>query len=108
MLDKKKTKESKLDPKWGEGFFLGTRWRPGEFIIGTASGILKASSVRRVGGRRRWDGAGLQEVRGWPGNGIQMNQDLEKKPVYACSDQINLEFQRNLKMKKVEECIVSD
>ena len=50
----------------GEGFFLGTRWRTGEMIVGNSEGIHKASTIKRVGGHRRWDGDGLKLVRGWP------------------------------------------
>ena len=42
------------------------------------------------------------------GNGIQMSQDLGKKSVYEYSVQMNLDFQRNLTMKKVAESIVCD
>ena len=44
-------REQKLEPRWGEGFFLGIKWRTGESWIGTATGIIKASAIRRVGGQ---------------------------------------------------------
>ena len=62
----KKTLTNKLDVKWGEGFFLGKWWRTGEAVIGTQDGILRAGSIRRVGGHRRWDREGLDRVRGVP------------------------------------------
>ena len=63
---KSKPKEAKLEVKWGEGFFLGKWWRTGEAVIGTQDGILRAGSIRRVGGHRRWDREGLDQVRGVP------------------------------------------
>ena len=63
---KAKAKDEKLEVKWGEGFFLGTWWRTGEAVIGTPEGILRAGTIRRVGGHRRWDREGLEQVRGVP------------------------------------------
>ena len=63
---KAKQKDTKLEVKWGEGFFLGKWWRTGEAVIGTANGILLAGTIRRVGGHRRWDREGLELVRGVP------------------------------------------
>ena len=62
----KKTMLNKLEARWGEGFFLGVRWRTGELIIGNSEGIHKASTIKRVGAHRRWDGEELKKVRGWP------------------------------------------
>ena len=59
-------KMNKLECKWGEGYYLGTRWRTGEAIIGTKKGVLKSSAIRRVGEHRRWDAEGILEVRGVP------------------------------------------
>ena len=63
---KARSKQLKLEPRWGEGFYLGRWWRIGEAIVGAASGILRAGTVRRVGGHRRWDREGLEQVRGLP------------------------------------------
>ena len=64
--EKKGGKENKLEVKWGEGFFLGLRWRTGVAIIGSNEGIVKAGTLRRVGAHRRWDGEGLSKIRGYP------------------------------------------
>ena len=63
---KARSKDEKLEVKWGEGFFLGKWWRSGEAVIGTKDGILRAGTNRRVGGHRRWDREGLEQVRGVP------------------------------------------
>lgn len=63
---KAKAKDEKLEVKWGEGFFLGKWWRTGEAVIGSHEGILRAGTIRRVGGHRRWDREGLEQVRGVP------------------------------------------
>ena len=63
---KARAKQLKLEARWGEGFYLGRWWRTGEAIIGTASGILRGGSIRRVGAHRRWDREGLERVRGLP------------------------------------------
>ena len=55
-----------MEVKWGEGFFLGTRRRTREMIVGNTDGIHKASTIKRVGGHRRWGGDGFKLVRGWP------------------------------------------
>ena len=57
---KARSKDEQLEVKWREGFFLGKWWRTGEAVIGTKDGI------RRVGGHRRWDREGLEQVRGVP------------------------------------------
>ena len=57
--------------RWGEGFFLGKWWRIGDALIGTPEGIHTAGIIRRVGGHRRWDREGLEQVRGVYGNGTQ-------------------------------------
>merc|ERR1712240_171121 len=59
-------KENKLDAKWDEGYFLGFNWRTSEAIVGTKDGVVKASTIRRVGAHRRWDAEGLDAVRGVP------------------------------------------
>ena len=64
-LDKKSI-SNKLEAKWAEGFFLGILWRSGEAIIGTDEGVVKAGTIKRVGGDRRWDGEGFKKVRGFP------------------------------------------
>ena len=63
---KARAKQTKLEIRWGEGFYLGRWWRTGEAVIGRTEGILRAGTVRRVGGHRRWDREGLQLVRGVP------------------------------------------
>ena len=35
-------------------------------MIGTKDGILRAGTIRRVGGHRRWDREGLEQERGVP------------------------------------------
>ena len=63
---KARSKDEKLEVKWSEGFFLGKWWRTGEAVIGTKDGILRAGTIRRVGGHRRWDREGLEQVLGVP------------------------------------------
>jgi hypothetical protein len=63
---KAKSKDDKMEAKWDEGFYLGRWWRTGEAIVGTPGGIRRAGTIRRVGGHRRWDRAGLEGVRGVP------------------------------------------
>ena len=63
---KAKTKDDKMEARWGEGFYLGRWWRTGEAIIGTHEGVRRAGTIRRVGGHRRWDRGGLERVRGVP------------------------------------------
>ena len=63
---KARSKDEKLEVKWDEGFFLGKWWRIGEAVIGAKDGILRAGTIRRVGGHRRWDREGLEQVRGVP------------------------------------------
>ena len=62
----KNDKNNKMEPRWGEGYFLGMRWRTGEAAIGKADGVIRASTIRRVGAHRRWDKEGLNQVKGWP------------------------------------------
>ena len=54
----------KLEGKWGEGFFMGVKWRTGESWVATPCGIAKTSAIRRVGAHRRWDADGLLQVKG--------------------------------------------
>ena len=63
---KKNGRENKMEGRWGEGFFLGLRWRTGEAIIGTETGLEKTATIKRVGAHRRWDPKGLAKVKGWP------------------------------------------
>ena len=60
---KGKGKDEKLEIKWGEGFFLGKWWRTGEAVIGTSNGVIRAGTIRRVGGHRRGDREGLEQAR---------------------------------------------
>ena len=64
-------REQKLEPRWEEGFFLGVKWRTGECWIGTPTGVVRASAIRRVGGHRRWDAQGLLGVKGVPWDHVQ-------------------------------------
>ena len=64
-------KRYKLEARWGEGYFLGVKWRTGESWIGTKGGILKASAIRRVGAHRRWDAEGLMAIKGVPWDHVQ-------------------------------------
>ena len=59
-------KEHKIESKWNEGYFLGFYWRTSEAIVGTHDGAIRAGTIRRVGGHRRWDAEGLEAVRGVP------------------------------------------
>ena len=59
-------KEHKIEGKWNEGYFLGFHWRTSEAIVGTKEGAIRAGTIRRVGGHRRWDAEGLEAVRGVP------------------------------------------
>ena len=70
-------KDNKLDSKWGEGFFLGFYWKTSEALIGTADGVKRAGTIRRVGAHRRWDAEGLDQVRGVP---WQWNPDADEVP----------------------------
>ena len=45
---------------------MGFYWKTSEAIIGTAEGVKKAGTIRRVGAHRRWDADGLDKVRGVP------------------------------------------
>ena len=63
---KGKAKQDKLEVRYGEGFYLGRWWRTGEAVVGTASGAVRAGTVRRVGAHRRWDKEGLEKVQGVP------------------------------------------
>ena len=64
-------KEYKLEGRWGEGFFMGIKWRTGESWIATADGIVKTSAIRRVGAHRRWDAESLLKVKGVPWDHVQ-------------------------------------
>ena len=75
---KARSKEEKLEVKLGEGFFLGKWWRIGEAVIGTKDGILRAGTIRRVCGHRRWDREGLEQVRG-----VAWQWDPEQGEVHA-------------------------
>ena len=68
--------EHKLDAGWGEGYFLGCYWRTSEAIVGTSEGVVKASTIRRVGAHRRWDADRLAAVRGVP---WQWDPDSDKE-----------------------------
>ena len=70
-------KAHKLDGKWSEGFFLGFYWKTSEAIVGTSDGIKRAGTIRRVGAHRRWDGDGLDGVRGVP---WKWDPDAEEVP----------------------------
>ena len=70
---KSRDKEYKLESRWGEGFFMGIKWRTGESWIATNEGICKTSVVRRVGGHRRWDAEGLLKVKGVPWDHVQQD-----------------------------------
>ena len=61
----------KLEGRWGEGFFMGIKWRTGESWIATDGGIVKASAIRRVGAHRRWDAEALLRVKGVPWDHVQ-------------------------------------
>jgi hypothetical protein len=58
-FEKRGGKESKLEVKWAEGFFLEVLWRTGEIIVGNGAGIHKASAIKRFGGHHRWGGEGF-------------------------------------------------
>ena len=64
-------KEYKLEGRWGEGFFMGVKWRTGESWVATTEGIVKTSAIRRVGGHRRWDAEGLLSIKGVPWDHVQ-------------------------------------
>ena len=64
-------KEYKLEGRWGEGFFMGIKWRTGESWIAIVDGITKASAIRRVGAHRRWDAEGQLKVKGVPWDHVQ-------------------------------------
>ncbi len=89
-FEERRGKENKLDVKWGEGFFLGVRWRTGEMIVGNAEGIHKASAIKRVGGHRRWDGGGRRQVRGlpWRWNPDSEEEIAEAKARYLREDEL--------------------
>ena len=69
------TQEYKLDGRWGEGYFMGVKWRTGGSWIATGGGMCKASAIRRVGGHRRWDAEGLLQVKGVPWDHVQKDAD---------------------------------
>ena len=66
---------NKMDARWSEGYYIGTDWRTGEALIGTAGGVVKASAIRRVGSHRRWDAEGLLNIRGTPWRRIPLPED---------------------------------
>ena len=70
-------KENKLDSKWAEGYFLGFYWKTSEALIGTAEGVKRAGTIRRVGAHRRWDAEGLDKIRGVP---WQWDPDVDEVP----------------------------
>ena len=72
---KGQSRDAKLEPRWGEGYFVGIKWRTGECWVATAGGILKASAIRRVGAHRRWDAEGLLRVKVVPWDHIQKDAE---------------------------------
>lgn len=44
----------KLEPRWSQGIFLGVSWRRGEALIGTKSGVVCSSAIRRINSERGW------------------------------------------------------
>ena len=75
MNQKAWPREYKLEARWGEGFWMGVKWRTGEQWIATTEGICKTSAIRRVGGHRRWDAEGLLKVKGVPWDHIQKDTE---------------------------------
>ena len=63
---KHQLRTNKMDGRWSLGFYLGCDSRAGEAIVGTKDGVIKASTIRRVGAHRRWDAQGLMEIAGVP------------------------------------------
>ena len=76
---KARPKQNKLEVRWGEGYYMGRWWRTGEAVVGTAAGILRAGTVRRVGAHRRWDREGLEQVRGLPWQWDPAEGDIHKE-----------------------------
>ena len=61
-------RKAKLDPKWQDGAFIGTRDRSDDMLIMTPSGVYKWRNVRRRPELERWDFEFLTTLKGMPWN----------------------------------------
>ena len=59
-------KANKMDARWEPGTWLGFEPRTDEVRIGTASGIVKARSVRRRPESERWNAEAIRKIVGTP------------------------------------------
>jgi hypothetical protein len=72
----KKSSRGKLDDRWAEGIFLGYKWRTQEAMIAVDHGVLKAGTIRRTGGDRRWN---VEKIRGICGSPWKLHPDHVKE-----------------------------
>ena len=56
----------KLDPKFEYGVFLGVIPETGETLVGTAQGVIKTRTLRRLQERNRWQPERIKAVKGTP------------------------------------------
>ena len=65
-LKTERLKMDKGEAKLREGIWLGLKSRSDEAIVGTATGVVKARTIRRLPKEKRWDPSAINAMRGSP------------------------------------------
>ena len=68
VVEFRKRTESKAEPRWDSGVFLGIRVSSSEKVIGTAQGIFVVQSIKRKPPAVQWSMDALKEFKGLPWN----------------------------------------
>jgi len=55
-----------LEPRWGDGVFLGINGRTGEYIIGTATGAIATRTIKRRPDNEKWKAELIEQVNYYP------------------------------------------
>jgi len=83
----KRSSRGKLDDRWAEGVFIGYKWRTGEAMISVSTGIVKAGTIRRCGGDRRWNVERIRNICGSPWK-MNVSGDASKEDSSAAEPKV--------------------
>ena len=59
-------RRNKAETEWFQGIWLGPATGSSETPIGTTKGVVKASSIKRIGMTERWDVNAIIDMKGTP------------------------------------------
>ena len=77
MSSKKADKAAKIDPRFGEGIFVGVRARSNELMIATPEGLVFTRTVYRKPVQHRWTEDCVRGVKWAPWNKYKGDDDAD-------------------------------